>query len=47
MTDTDNDNQVESMMYATSSPCTIQYHMPKFRDALKWQHFLPCIRTPK
>ncbi|CAF3834373.1 unnamed protein product [Rotaria sordida] len=29
-----------------SNPCTIQYHMPQFRMALKWDHFFPCIRTP-
>ncbi|CAF4432967.1 unnamed protein product, partial [Adineta steineri] len=29
-----------------SNPCTIQYHMPQFRSALKWSHFFPCIRTP-
>lgn len=30
-----------------NSPCTIQYHMPQFRSALKWDHFFPCLRTPK
>ncbi|CAF2494010.1 unnamed protein product [Rotaria sp. Silwood2] len=30
----------------SSSSCTIQYHMPQFRLALKWDHFFPCVRTP-
>lgn len=32
---------------APTTPCTIQYHMPQFRAALQWDHFFPCIRTPK
>jgi len=46
-----NENEEEVGIEKTSSnnsnPCTIQYHMPQFRSALKWDHFFPCIRTPK
>lgn len=38
---------VEKSTQIYSNPCTIQYHMPQFRAALKWDHFFPCIRTPK
>ena len=42
------DEEGESTTVSThSNPCTIQYHMPQFRQALKWDHFFPCIRTPK
>ena len=37
----------ESTSFTASNPCTIQYHMPQFRAALQWDHFFPCIRTPK
>ena len=37
----------ESTSASKSNPCTIQYHMPQFRAALQWDHFFPCIRTPK
>ena len=44
--DHDEDEQEQSNV-TNSNPCTIQYHMPQFRSALKWEHFFPCIRTPK
>jgi hypothetical protein len=40
------EDDAEKSTLTNSSPCTIQYHMPQFRSALKWDHFLPCIRTP-
>ncbi|CAF0933142.1 unnamed protein product [Adineta ricciae] len=43
--DHDDDEQDHSNV-RNSNPCTIQYHMPQFRSALKWDHFFPCIRTP-
>ncbi|CAF4832213.1 unnamed protein product, partial [Rotaria sp. Silwood1] len=36
----------EKFSLTNSNPCTIQYHMPQFRLALKWDHFFPCLRTP-
>ncbi|UJR25220.1 hypothetical protein I4U23_006572 [Adineta vaga] len=38
--------QQQNSTLSNSSSCTIQYHMPQFRSALKWDHFFPCIRTP-
>lgn len=43
----DGESDVEKTSSNNSNPCTIQYHMPQFRSALKWSHFFPCIRTPK
>lgn len=42
----DETNELQSNQN-NSNPCTIQYHMPQFRRALQWDHFFPCIRTPK
>lgn len=43
----DEESEVEKTNSSNSNPCTIQYHMPQFRSALKWPHFFPCLRTPK